>query len=97
MRYYNGHCDRIRALVPGDKLLEFQAADGWEPLCKFLDIEVPAGQYPSLYNTENAVQRATTIWWQLVMRLAKNMLLRGVGFLVLVSAVLIASQYRNTS
>ncbi|KAL6892025.1 P-loop containing nucleoside triphosphate hydrolase protein [Trichoderma evansii] len=96
VRYYKAHCDRIRALVPGDKLLEFQAADGWEPLCKFLDIEVPEAQYPSLYNAANAVQRATTIWWRLVMRLAMKMLLRGAGFLVLVAAVLITSRYRNT-
>ncbi|KAL7894366.1 P-loop containing nucleoside triphosphate hydrolase protein [Trichoderma sp. SZMC 28014] len=32
VRYYETHCDRIRALVPSDKLLEFRATDGWEPL-----------------------------------------------------------------
>lgn len=90
VRYYKTHCDRIRALVPSDRLLEFQATDGWEPLCKFLDIQVPEGQYPRLYDAESAVQRATTIWWRLVMRLAGRMLLRGVGILVVVAAMLIA-------
>ena len=35
-RYKELH-DEVRALVPeGERRLEFQLGDGWEPLCKFL-------------------------------------------------------------
>jgi hypothetical protein len=53
-------------------------------------MQVPEGQYPRLYDAESAVQRATTIWGQLVMRLAVRMLFIGVGLLVLVAAMLIS-------
>jgi hypothetical protein len=38
------HTAHIRSLVPKDNLLEFHPKDGWEPLCKFLGKDVPAGQ-----------------------------------------------------
>lgn len=91
VRYYETHCDRVRALVPSDRLLEFRATDGWEPLCKFLDIQVPEGPYPRLYDSESAIERVTTIWWRLVRRLAMRMLLPGVGILALVAAMRIKS------
>ena len=36
----------VRARVPPDRLLVFRAADGWEPLCRFLGKPVPATPYP---------------------------------------------------
>jgi hypothetical protein len=32
--------------VPRDQLLVFELADGWEPLCAFLDVPVPDGPFP---------------------------------------------------
>ncbi len=32
--------------VPSDRLLVYNVADGWEPLCEFLDVEVPATPLP---------------------------------------------------
>lgn len=34
--------------VPADRLLVFQASQGWEPLCRFLDVAVPPGGFPRL-------------------------------------------------
>lgn len=31
---YKEHCATVRGLVPAERLLEWQAQDGWEPLCK---------------------------------------------------------------
>ena len=36
----------MKARVPPDRLLVFRAADGWEPLCRFLGKPVPATPYP---------------------------------------------------
>lgn len=43
-RYYE-HVRR-EAAARGKEVLEFQAEDGWEPLCKFLDRPVPATPFP---------------------------------------------------
>jgi hypothetical protein len=34
--------------VPSDRLLVWQASDGWEPLCEFLGAEVPDAPFPRL-------------------------------------------------
>lgn len=36
----------IRGMVPPDRLLEWSADEGWEPLCKFLGKEVPDMPFP---------------------------------------------------
>lgn len=40
------HADGVRAAIPPDQLLVFEAKDGWEPLCAFLDVPVPDEPYP---------------------------------------------------
>jgi hypothetical protein len=35
--------DEVRRHVPADRLLEFKVTDGWEPLCRFLGIDVTHG------------------------------------------------------
>lgn len=40
------HCNMIRGLVPKERLLEWNVGDGWEPLCKFLDKQVPDDEFP---------------------------------------------------
>ncbi len=36
----------VVATVPADRLLVFEVADGWEPLCAFLDVPVPDEPFP---------------------------------------------------
>lgn len=36
----------VRQLVPADRLLVFTPSNGWEPLCDFLDVAVPAAPFP---------------------------------------------------
>lgn len=44
---YEEHNRRVRKLIPPDQLLEFSVKDGWEPLCKFLEIdECPTTPFP---------------------------------------------------
>ena len=44
--YYRLHNEYIRSIVPSNRLLEFQANDGWGPLAKFLGKPVPVGTFP---------------------------------------------------
>lgn len=43
--------------VPADKLLVFEASQGWEPLCAFLGVEVPDEDYPRVNTTADFNQR----------------------------------------
>ena len=36
----------VRDLVPADRLLVFDVSEGWEPLCRFLEVDVPEGGFP---------------------------------------------------
>eukprot|EP00439_Symbiodinium_sp_Y106_P034895 s6425_g4.t1 len=39
---------QVEEVVPFEKLLVFNVSDGWGPLCKFLDMPVPPGEFPNL-------------------------------------------------
>ena len=43
---FNAYEAEVMASVPPDRLLIFHAADGWEPLCRFVGKPVPATPYP---------------------------------------------------
>ncbi|MCB1489782.1 MAG: hypothetical protein KDJ88_20275 [Bauldia sp.] len=36
----------VREKIPADRLLVFNVAEGWEPLCRFLGVPVPATPFP---------------------------------------------------
>ena len=43
------------------RLLVFSVDQGWEPLCKFLDVPVPSTPYPLTNTTEEFRARATAM------------------------------------
>ena len=46
--FYNKHIEDVKATVPADKLLIFSVDQGWEPLCKFLGVDIPATAFPNV-------------------------------------------------
>ncbi|KAJ7919183.1 hypothetical protein B0H13DRAFT_2320603 [Mycena leptocephala] len=40
------HYERVRKIVPKEHLLEYEVKAGWDPLCSFLHVEVPAVEFP---------------------------------------------------
>jgi hypothetical protein len=46
VRVFEENSERARRVVAPDRLLVFDARDGWEPLCAFLGVPVPEGPYP---------------------------------------------------
>lgn len=50
---YLEHNQRIRDLMKGkeDRFLEFNVKEGWEPLCRFLEKDVPHHEFPRLNDT----------------------------------------------
>jgi len=55
---YLNHNRRVREVVPPDRLLVFEASQGWAPLCAFLDRAVPDAPYPKTNSTEEFLARA---------------------------------------
>ncbi|MCZ6855159.1 MAG: sulfotransferase family protein [Gammaproteobacteria bacterium] len=50
---YLAHNERVKRLVPSDKLLVFNPSDGWEPLCAFLECSVPEDPFPRVNTTHD--------------------------------------------
>ncbi|PPK71225.1 sulfotransferase [Actinokineospora auranticolor] len=48
---FEAHNAAVRAGVPADRLLTYQVGQGWEPLCEFLEVPVPAEPFPHLNDT----------------------------------------------
>ena len=44
--HFERYADKVRAAIPADRLLEFEAKDGWAPLCAFLGRPVPDIPFP---------------------------------------------------
>ena len=43
---YRRNNERVRDTIPSERLLVFHVADGWEPLCRFLELPVPETEFP---------------------------------------------------
>lgn len=54
---YEAHNRCVRTTVPPERLLDFEVAHGWEPLCAFLARSVPDEPFPRVNSTEEFVGR----------------------------------------
>ncbi len=43
---FNKHIEEVMSIIPNNKLLIFEAKDGWKPLCNFLEVGIPSEPYP---------------------------------------------------
>ena len=50
---YEAHNANVRASVPPERLVDYTAGDGWEPLCKALGLPVPDAPFPHVNSTED--------------------------------------------
>jgi hypothetical protein len=55
---FDAHYRDLTAMVPPEKLLHYRMGDGWEPLCKFLDVPVPDEPFPHV----NEASEITKMW-----------------------------------
>ena len=54
LRVFHEHNQAVQATIPADRLLVFDVKQGWEPLCQFLGVPVPAGEpFPHLSDTSS--------------------------------------------
>src|SRR5579875_1734093 len=53
--------DEVRATVPADRLLEWSPAQGWDPLCSFLELPVPDVPIPHINDSAHFVDQIVRI------------------------------------
>jgi hypothetical protein len=51
------HNEEVMALVPAERLLVWEVGEGWEPLCEFLEVAVPAEPLPHVNDRETFLGR----------------------------------------
>lgn len=49
---YRRHNEEVKRTIAADRLLVFDGAQGWAPLCAFLGVPVPSTPYPNTNTTE---------------------------------------------
>jgi hypothetical protein len=49
---FNAHNKQVRETIPPERLLVYEVAQGWEPLCAFLGVPVPETAMPKVNSTE---------------------------------------------
>ncbi len=48
---FNANTRAVETEIPPERRLTYQASDGWQPLCRFLDVPVPDTPYPNVNST----------------------------------------------
>jgi hypothetical protein len=56
--FYERHNEQVRREAPTDRLLEWRATDGWEPICQALGVPVPDEPFPRINTREEWRARA---------------------------------------
>jgi hypothetical protein len=54
---FERHNEEVKATVPGERLLVWSVTEGWEPLCEFLEVPVPAEPMPHANDRETFLGR----------------------------------------
>lgn len=84
---YLENSEQVKAAVPADRLLVFQADQGWEPLCDFLGVPVPDTDFPRV-NDRATMKRAMWMMKAIAYAILAVGAAAGVGIVVvLVSAL----------
>jgi hypothetical protein len=75
LRVLEQHHERVRRTVPPQRLLVYRVQEGWEPLCRFLGVDVPDEPFPRVnvggnlrHNIRTAMRHARAQTGDLVWR-----------------------------
>ncbi len=58
---YERHNEEVQCIIPKDRLLVFEAQDGWDKLCAFLGVPVPDVPYPNMNTTDEFQARVRAV------------------------------------
>ena len=58
---YYEHIERVKKVIPSDKLLIYEINKGWEPLCEFLNVDLPETPFPQVNDTAEMLRNFAII------------------------------------
>ena len=61
VKRYNDHYKEVVRIIPKERLLLFDPKEGWEPLCRFLNVQVPSEPYPRSNTRKEFLNRVEII------------------------------------
>jgi hypothetical protein len=59
--HFRRHTEAVKSAIPPERLLIYEAGQGWEPLCAFLGVAVPDTPYPSENNRAEFIARTAAM------------------------------------
>ncbi len=79
---FNQHIEHVKKHVPSDRLLVYEVKEGWEPLCRFLGVEIPPDKpFPRLNERSDFV--GNRFWQQDLRRLVRVPIAAGAVLVIL--------------
>ena len=57
VEFFNTWVQHVKETVPQDRLLVFEAKQGWEPLCKFLNLPIPEESFPNVNDSASMIRK----------------------------------------
>ena len=57
MAVFRAHTDEVRSVIAPERLLVYDVAEGWEPLCEFLGVAVPDGPFPRMNSAQDFIEK----------------------------------------
>ena len=63
---FQQHTEEVKRVVPAERLLLFSVKEGWEPLCRFLNVPIPDTPFPHVNDRQEMLKRFRTM--RLVLR-----------------------------
>jgi hypothetical protein len=61
IKKFEQHTENVIKKISSERLLLYNVSEGWEPLCKFLGVPVPAEKYPHTNTREEFYQKVEVI------------------------------------
>ena len=58
---FERHNEQVIQEVPPERLLVFEAGDGWSNLCDFLEVPIPKTVFPKVNTTEQFLSQASEV------------------------------------
>ncbi|PCJ17252.1 MAG: sulfotransferase family protein [Gammaproteobacteria bacterium] len=54
---YEQNIRDVQATIPKERLLTYHLGSGWEPLCEFLEVDIPDQPYPNTNKSEDFIKK----------------------------------------
>ncbi|KAI0006738.1 hypothetical protein F4779DRAFT_549721 [Xylariaceae sp. FL0662B] len=99
--FFNNYYAECRAKIPADRCLEFEAQDGWDPLCKYLGIQAPGEQtangwvqvpFPRVNDADAFWLQVAKIQRSIFFQIGKNMITHA---FILAGTICVIGRMRN--